>query len=46
MIEISKIRIDGGTQPRAELNQETVADYAEPFAFNGPLTSVSLTLTP
>lgn len=29
MIELSKIRIDGGTQPRAELNQDTVAEYAE-----------------
>lgn len=29
MIELSKIRIDGGTQPRAELSQETVAEYAE-----------------
>jgi hypothetical protein len=27
VIELSKIRIDGGTQPRAELNQETVDEY-------------------
>jgi len=29
MIEITKIRIDGGTQIRVELNQDTVAEYAE-----------------
>lgn len=28
MIDISKIRIDGGTQPRIELNQDVVAEYA------------------
>jgi hypothetical protein len=27
-------------------NGGTVADYPEPFAFTGPLTTVSLTLTP
>lgn len=31
MIEISRIRIDGGTQTRAELNQETVAEYAATY---------------
>lgn len=31
MIDIDLIRIDGGTQARAELNQETVAEYAEAF---------------
>lgn len=29
MIELSKIRTDGGTQSRAAINQETVAEYAE-----------------
>ena len=28
MIELSKIRIDGGTQSRVELNQEVLAEYA------------------
>lgn len=31
MIALSKIRIDGGTQARVELNQETVAEYAEAY---------------
>ncbi len=31
MIELSKIRIDGGTQPRAEIDQATVAEYAESY---------------
>ncbi len=42
MIEISKIRIDGGTQPRAELNQETVADYAEAYKAGASLPPVTL----
>lgn len=29
MIETSKIRMDGGTQSRAQINEQTVADYAE-----------------
>ncbi|EDM70689.1 probable streptomycin biosynthesis operon possible regulatory protein [Roseobacter sp. AzwK-3b] len=32
MIEISKIRTDGGTQSRAEMNEDTVAEYAEALA--------------
>lgn len=28
-LELNKIRLDGNTQPRAELNQEIVGDYAE-----------------
>lgn len=32
MIELVKIRTDGGTQSRAEISQETVADYAEAMA--------------
>jgi hypothetical protein len=29
VIEVSKIRIDGGTQSRAAINEQTVAEYAE-----------------
>lgn len=29
MIELAKIRTDGGTQARAEIHEETVAEYAE-----------------
>ncbi|BBU58530.1 hypothetical protein KU6B_47950 [Mameliella alba] len=32
MIELAKIRTDGGTQSRAAINEETVADYAEAMA--------------
>lgn len=31
MLDLSLIRIDGGTQSREELNQETVAEYAEAY---------------
>lgn len=31
MLDLDKIRIDGGTQSRAELNQDTVAEYAEAY---------------
>jgi hypothetical protein len=31
MLDIKSIRIDGGTQSRVELNQETVAEYAEAY---------------
>ena len=31
MLDLAKIRIDGGTQARAELNQSIVADYAEAY---------------
>jgi hypothetical protein len=31
MIAIERIRIDGGTQSRAELNEATVAEYAEAY---------------
>lgn len=36
-LELTKIRIDGGTQPRAELNQATVAEYAEVMTAGGNL---------
>lgn len=32
MIDISQIRMDGGTQSRAAINDETVTDYAEAMA--------------
>ncbi len=32
MIRISDIRIDGGTQSRTEINEQTVAEYAEAMA--------------
>ncbi len=31
-LELAKIRLDGGTQPRAELDQVTIDDYAEDMA--------------
>jgi hypothetical protein len=36
VIEVSKIRIDGGTQSRAAINEQTVAEYAE--AMEDPAT--------
>jgi hypothetical protein len=42
MIELSKIRIDGGTQPRAKLNQETVDEYAEAYKSGVALPPVTL----
>lgn len=31
MLDLDLIRIDGGTQSRVELNQETVAEYCEAY---------------
>ena len=42
MIELSKIRIDGKTQPRAELNQDTIAEYAEAYKSGANLPPVTL----
>ena len=42
MIELSKIRIDGCTQPRAELNQATVDEYAESIKTGAQLPPVTL----
>ncbi len=42
MIELEKIRIDGGTQPRAELNQATVEEYAEAIKGGASLPPVTL----
>ena len=42
MIELSKIRIDGELQPRAELNQDTIAEYAEAYKSGANLPPVTL----
>jgi len=42
VIELSKIRIDGCTQPRAELNQATVDEYAEAIKTGAQLPPVTL----
>lgn len=42
MIELSKIRIDGGTQQRVSINQETVDAYAEAYAAGQPMPPVHL----
>lgn len=42
MIELEKIRIDGGTQPRAEINQATVDEYAEAIQSGAVLPPVTL----
>jgi hypothetical protein len=42
VIELSKIRIDGGTQPRAELNQETVAEYRDAYKAGAKFPPVTL----
>ncbi len=42
MIELSKVRIDGKTQPRAVLNQDTIAEYAEAYKSGANLPPVTL----
>ncbi len=42
MIEISRINILGGTQPRVELNQETVAEYRDAYRAGAVLPPVTL----
>ncbi len=42
MIELSKVRIDSKTQPRAELNQDTIAEYAEAYKSGANLPPVTL----
>lgn len=42
MIELSKVRIDGELQPRAELNQDTIAEYAEAYKSGANLPPVTL----
>lgn len=41
-VSSDKIRIDGGTQPRAEINETVVAEYAELLADNVELPPVTL----
>lgn len=40
MLELNQIRIDGGTQSRVELNQETVAEYAQAFTAGASFPAV------
>lgn len=40
MIDLSKIRIDGGTQPRNEINEAVVSEYAEAFRENATFPPV------
>lgn len=42
MIELSKVRIDGKTQPRAELNQDTIAEYADAYKSGAKFPPVKL----
>lgn len=42
MIELSKIRIDGGTQSRIEPNQDVVAEYAEAYRTGVQMPPVSV----
>jgi len=42
MIEISRIKTDGGTQPRVSLNQETVAEYRDAYKSGVKLPPVTL----
>lgn len=42
MIELSKIRIDVKTQPRAELNQDTIAEYADAYKSGAKFPPVKL----
>ena len=42
MIEIARIKTDGGTQPRVSLNQETVAEYRDAYKSGVKLPPVTL----
>lgn len=42
MIEIARIKTDGGTQPRVSLNQETVAEYRDAYKAGVKLPPVTL----
>lgn len=42
MIEISKIRIDGGTQPRGELYSSAIEEYADAYLSGAQLPPVTL----
>lgn len=39
-IRLDAIRLDGGTQPRVELNENTIADYAEAMESDAPLPPI------
>jgi hypothetical protein len=41
-LEISKIRLDGGTQPRAALNVETIGEYSERMKGGDPFPPVDV----
>lgn len=41
-LKLSQIRIDGGTQPRTQLNEATVAEYAEAMTEGANLPPVSV----
>ena len=41
-INLSEIRIDGGTQSRVELNQDVVAEYADAYAAGKRMPDISL----
>ena len=45
MIEISRIKTDGGTQPRVSTHQETVAEYREAYKAGIKMPPVTLFLT-
>lgn len=42
MIELSKIRIDGGTQQREQLNEDVVAEYAEAMKSGAKFPAVTV----
>ena len=42
MIEIARVRTDGGTQPRVSLNQETIAEYREAYKAGIKMPPVTL----
>ena len=42
MIPLTKIRIDGGTQSRTELNQDVVAEYAEAYRAGAQMPPVTV----
>lgn len=41
-LQISRIRLDGGTQPRAAMNESAIADYAEVMTEGGALPPIQV----
>jgi hypothetical protein len=41
-LRLDQIRTDGGTQSRAQLNEETVSEYAELYASGAPMPAVDV----